>query len=389
MGNLKIWLLSGLVTGLSVAAHYAGPTSMHGSNRDWERTVQYHGELQSFKNRPLTTNVVIQLVEKFHLTYRTAFFSLQFLLFFLTGRGIYFYLRQLGFSNRYSMTGMLLFMLSMPVFLAHLEPIHTWSDFWVYLLAPLSLGLAIQRKVLLSSMCMAVALLEYEIAWLLLPALYLFTKQSHDGRHSIAAISNGIALGLYFVLVFLTVGFEPTRPTGHLTFNFETALRTSDSLFSLFVSLGFLWVTGIFQVFKPAVIAVKYFQTVRFNAVLTALGFVGATFLFGGARESRHFVLPAFFLIPLTLWYFQKNRYALSELVNRTVRTRLFKALWILMIAAASVSTVMILFPNFEYRRWVDINRAYMSIHFAVVIILVAFELFGAKAGKTLETKTR
>jgi hypothetical protein len=263
------------------------------------------------------------------------------------------------------------FLLSMPVLMAHFEPMHTWDDFWVYIFVPLSFGLALSGRNVLAALAMVVALLSKESVILFLPFLFIASYQSATKSKSASGfISAGIGIVTYVLIRLVLYGTETAAPYDCLIFNFESPLRSSDTIFSFLVSLGFLWVIGIWQVFRKG--GNDYYNLVRWGAVITVIGFIASTILYGHARESRLFVPPALFLIPLALWYVQGSWRDWVGYLKSNLRMKIVLGIILFLFSVFAVSYI---FPAFEYRTWPRVNRLYLAGHLWVVVMFVIFEL--------------
>ncbi len=370
---IHVWLLAALLTGLTIIVHFTSPSTLNHSEESWQMKLDLHSSADVFRVRPLTTGIVNFLNEKIDLSIRAAFFGLQFLLFFLMCPALYFYFSQLGYSHRLSIIGMIIFALSLPVFLAHFEPIFTWSDFWLYLMAPLSLGLAIRHKFILAALTMAIALVARETAIFFIPILCAIIYRQENGGPGKSILICLLTLALFLGGRILLVGFYFPHPEYGYQFNFDGALRTSDSIFSFIVSLGFIWVVGFYQLFQKPEINSQYANPIRFGAVLTTLGCIVSTYIYGHFRESRLFLPPAIFLIPLVLSYLKTRGSQIKDVFYRYNKWISHTILIILL--AVSISISKLLFPEFEYRAWHDGNWIYMGIHISLAIIFLIVEL--------------
>lgn len=362
------------MTALSMGLHWVGPSTMHLSEEGRIKTVQFHQEYEIFSKRPLTTNIVVFLAETLGLKYQLSFYLLQFVLFFFTGPAFYYFLRKLSFRHAHAIAGMILFLSCMPVMMAHFEPVHTWDDFWLYLFVPLSLGLTLGGQLIPAAVAMTVALISRETTLLFLPYMFL-AAYLNEPRSKLSRAVFVSALSLIFALVIRIslYGIETATPNDDLNFNFISSIRTSDTIFSLLVSLGFLWAIGIWEIFRSWDKTLLLKNAVKVGAVITVLGFLSATVLYGHARESRLFVPPAIFLIPLTLWYVESNLRRVKEFMTGKIVLNTFIGI---LLFVFSVLLVMFLFPAFEYRTWPDANRLYLAVHVWVVIVFLIFEMW-------------
>jgi len=370
---IRIWIIALILTGLTVLVHISSPSTIHQSEGQWIENINLHITQDVFRVRPLTTNIVRFLATHIGLTYRSAFFGLQFLLFFLLCPALYFYFNQLGYNHRFSAIGMIIFALSLPVFLAHFEPIFTWSDFWLYLMVPLSLGLAIRHKFILAALAMACALVARETAAFFIPILCAIIYRQKNGGPGESILVCLLTLALFLGGRILLVGFYFPHPEYGYQFNFDGALRTSDSIFSFIVSLGFIWVIGFYQLFQKPEVNFRYANLIRFGAVLTAIGCILSTYFYGHFRESRLFLPPAIFLVPLVLSYLNIRGSHIKELFRRY--NKWINSVILITLLAISILIARLLFPKFEYRAWHDGNWIYMGIHISLMIIFLIVEL--------------
>lgn len=378
-----VWLIAGLVAGLSLLNHLVSPSSFHLPDQAWNSLLAYHRDFAAFRLRPLTTGLVSLLAEQCGFSVRNAFFSLQFTLLFLTGPAFYWYLRTLRFSFRQSLAGMLILLLSLPVFLAHFEPVWTWSDFWTYLFLPLSLAFAVRRSYAAAVVCITLAMIARETSAAFLPILFLLALR--DRKTGVVApltiLLTPVAAFLLFRAVIL--GSVSSTPVWSLPFNFESWLRTRDSLFSVIVSLGFVWIVGLTQALRRSPASVLHLGVIRFGAVLTTLAFLTSGLIYGQIRESRLLLPPAIFLIPLVLVYFEDNRPWLASLRDKFAPTFGHSAVVLILLAGVSLVMAKLLFPDFEYRRWRDGNWIYLALHLALVFIVLGIEIVRSRCHPT------
>ncbi len=374
-----VWLITILLTALSLIVHIKNPSTLHFSNDLVEQIV--HGRMVNsvFKMRPLTNYTTLLLVNNTPLDWRASFFSLQFFLFFLTGPAFYFYLRHLFFSHKLSVIGMIIFMLSLPVFLAHFEPIHTWDDFWVYLFIPLSFGFVIKQRFIVSIVTMAIALLARETSFLFLPVLALIIYENRKGELLKVLFVPTLSFVVYYIIKLLWVGGGTASPDFTLYFNFDGWIRSRDTIFSFVVSLGFLWVVGLKEIISPSNRQYKYAKTVRYGSFFLLAGFLSSTILFGRIRETRLFMPIAILFIPLALVYMQANKNRFKGFILKYLTKVWVRIGCATLLLALSIGTSKLLFPSFEYRRWEDGNVVYMGIHIAIVLCFSTYELLGKR----------
>jgi hypothetical protein len=376
---IQVWLLALLLTALTTVVHLTSPSSFYLKDAIWQARLNLHYSADVFRVRPLTSAIVTFLTTNYGLSIKTAFLSLQFTLFFLTCPAVYFYLKQLGYNHRYSIVGMIMFMLSLPVFLAHFDPVYTWSDFWMYLMVPLSLGWAIKNKLVLSALAMAIALVARETTLIFLPILCLMIYRRYDRGWLKAPLIGGLTIVLFLIIRAMFVGFFFPEPEYGFYSNFNCFLRIRGAIFSVIVSLGFIWVVGLYQTFRKSEADSQYGDIVRFGAIISVIACIVSTLIFGKLRESRLFMPAAIFLIPLVLTFIKSRMVYIRELfVARYKKWTIYIALLALLIF--SVLIAKSLFPEFEYRPWHDGNWTYLGIHITLTIIFLIVEIYRKRA---------
>jgi hypothetical protein len=370
--KLTIFSIAGLLTILSFITHYTSPSSMHYEESHWQQRLELHQSHPAFKARPFTTNFVLLIKNAFGLSHRTAFFILHFLLLIISGPVFYCFLSRLGFDFRPAIWGMIIYFLSLPVFMAHFDPVYTWSDFWVYIFIPLSFIYLLQRKYIPAILAFMIAMMARETTLIFLPVWFLFAY-SHEAGKPARPVTACIAILILSVsLRFIIFGTESVSLHSFVEFNFNNALRSSDTIFSLLVSLGFVWALGLFQLFSTPQHDFENYHLIRFGVAVTASGFILSTLLLAQARETRLFFPSFAFLIPLTLIYFSDHAKKL-HLAWRSISAPK-RIVFLMLIMGISWGIVRMIFPEFEFRTWKDGNRVMLALHLAVTLIMVLFQ---------------
>ncbi|MFQ5454216.1 MAG: hypothetical protein ACE5D6_08530, partial [Candidatus Zixiibacteriota bacterium] len=263
--------------------------------------------------------------------------------------------------------------MSLPIFLAHFQPIYTWSDFWIYTTVPLTITSIIKKNGWLSILGMFIALIARETSIIFIPLLFYLIYKTNNKRYLKAILLSAIPIILF--LIFRLLFFENSVGNIKLKwdFNFAGGLRSSDSIFSLVVSLGFLWLTGLWQAFKKSNEVPRFYNWLRTGAFFTVVAFTSSTLIFAQARESRLFFPSFIFLIPLTLIYFDDKKSIIKDLYRKFHPVLTHISLVILL--GLSIIFSIFLFPEYEFRSWKDGNRFYLGLHIAVCLIFLLVEI--------------
>ena len=161
------------------------------------------------------------------------------------------------------------------------------------------------------------------------------------------------------------------------SFNFDGFLRGSDTIFSLIVSLGFVWVVGLWQALHKTRQRVRFYDVIRFGAAFTTAGFVSSALLMARARETRLFVPPVILLLPLVLVYIQDRAENIKTILRNLPKWA--TAIGGLALLAVCIWIAKLAFPRFEYRLWHDGNWTYLGLHLALVIVFLLVEFADRK----------
>lgn len=357
---LSVWVTAIGLTGLSLIAHVTSPSSFHQPEENWESRVITHQTHPAFRVRPVTTGLVAELHRVLGWPYKTAFFALQFLLMLVCGPVFYHFLRRFGFADGYAMGGMIIFYFSLPVFMAHFDPVYTWDDFWVYLMIPLSFLCMSRKYFIMAALALAWAMLARETSVIFVPIWFLFARDVDNGRLARPIVYTLLALILVGCIRVLLSG--PTaQGEFRLGYNFAYPMRISDTVFSLLVSLGALWPVGIYQICSKSPSPFRFLSLFRWGAATTGIGFVVVTLLFALARETRLFFPPFVFFIPLALLFIRDHAETARTLWRRVTYGPAMAG--VIGLSAVSVVVTMAAFPVFDFRTWHDGNRLFFSLH--------------------------
>jgi hypothetical protein len=155
-----------------------------------------------------------------------------------------------------------------------------------------------------------------------------------------------------------------------LGFNFEHALRSWTTLFSVWLACGAFWVIGLYHAAKR--LKAGHLDPFAWGAWLVSLGYVSSTLLLARAFETRLMFPPAILLIPLVLWYFADRQDVIAKF-----RAHLGRWKWpllLLSLAVVGIFVIELAFPTFENRRWKDGNWLFAGLHLAGALFFLLIE---------------
>jgi hypothetical protein len=336
----------------------------------WQKRIDVHLTRYPFTIRYFTTYSVLFMNKFLSLPYREAFFILQFGLAFVLGPIFYRFLKELKFRKSWANVGLVILFTSYPIMAAHFEPVHTWDDFWTYSLVVLTFYSMLRGRLLAASIFFTLACLSREQALLFYPALIL-AAYFFAGHIS---LSRKVLYLLVPAVIFAVFSFAVSE-TPHpgrfslVLFNFENALRTSDTLFSFYVSFGFVWVAAAIPIFRSVrglKNAIDRFLVLA--AVVTVPSNVVLTLLFTYARETRIFFPPFIFLIPLALLILEPTHIFIRKELSRQRRVIALVIFHALMFAGIYLARFV--FPHFEYRQCANYCREWAGINFGIIATL-------------------
>ena len=336
-----------------------------------------------FSIRPFLAYSIELLTRLFSLEVKTSFFVIQFSLAAAIGLSFYYYLRQLSFSIGWSRLGLFLVLSAYPILAAHIEPMHTRDDLWAHLFMILALLSLLKSRMTAGIVWYTLAIFAREQSLLLFGAFLLvaWLRCEKIPRRRLVLLS---LLPLLIYAVFYAITWQEPDPVRFslIQFNFENHLRTSDTLFSLFISFGFMWLAA------PASIAAgksnQAFRLLWLGAILTVPATVFLTLFLTNARETRILFPPFVFMIPLTLLTLRAIFHDLRA------RFRPVSAILGLVLFSALMAVGIWLgyeaFPDFEYRRCQNFQRLWAGIHFGLILSLIGYYIARAWQLRSLST---
>jgi hypothetical protein len=321
--------------------------------------------------RPFLAYSIELLTRLFSLEVKTSFFVIQFSLAAAIGLSFYYYLRQLSFSIGWSRLGLFLVLSAYPILAAHIEPMHTRDDLWAHLFMILALLSLLRSRMTAGIVWYTLAIFAREQSLLLFGAFLLvaWLRCEKIPRRRLVLLS---LLPLLIYAVFYAITWQEPDPVRFslIQFNFENHLRTSDTLFSLFISFGFMWLAA------PASIGAgksnQAFRLLWLGAILTVPATVLLTLFLTNARETRILFPPFVFMIPLTVMTLQKVYYEIRPRLS-TMHLVIIGLGAFALLMAGGIMLGEVLFPEFEYRRCPNFQRLWAGIHFGLIFSLIGY----------------
>ena len=333
--------------------------------------------------RPFLAYSIELLTRLFSLEVKTSFFLIQFSLAAAIGLSFYYYLRQLSFSVGWSRLGLFLVLSAYPILAAHIEPMHTRDDLWAHLFMVLALLTLLKSRMTAGIVWFTLAIFAREQSLLLFGAFLLVAwlrcEQIPRRRLVLLSLLPLLIYGIYYAITWQEP--DPVR-FSLIQFNFENHLRTSDTLFSLFISFGFMWLAAplAFRGGRSG----SAFRLLWWGAILTVPATVLLTLFLTNARETRILFPPFVFMIPLTLLTVQSMfRHLKSRMSFR------FAAIGLVLFAVAMTVGIFFgqaAFPEFEYRRCPNFQRLWAGIHFGLILSLIGYYIARAWQLRSLST---
>ncbi|MFH2050194.1 MAG: hypothetical protein ABIJ12_12170, partial [bacterium] len=191
------------------------------------------------------------------------------------------------------------------------------------------------------------------------------------GLNTILWLLIPVAIYLFYYFSF-RVDPDPKRYQ-QIYFNFETFIRGRDTIFSLFISFGSLWLLAfcsfIRELNKNKTRQEKFlFWSTIYFTIITVI----VTLFFTRARETRILFPPFIFLIPFALNELKKLVSILSLFKSRTLFLLLGCCSYFLTELGLNLAYVLI--PEFEYRGCPE--TAYISLGIHISIILIILEIY-------------
>ena len=339
-------------------------------DEDWKEKLDLHLTWAPFAIRYFQSYSTLALHNLFGWPFKESFFAIQFSLALILGPVMHRYLRRLGFNPAWSLVGLVLTFTAYPIMGAHFEPTHTWDDFWAYLFLVLTLMSALDRRPLATAFWLTLGCFAREQTLLFYPVVLMTLWWQRAGiRRSSLVFPAVVPLLLYGLFrVWRWDRIDPTR-WKLAADNFSDARTTQDSLVSLIIAFGIMWLLALAGLWWMSEISDKTNRSILRWGMATAVPLTTAVaLLFTFARETR-IMFPSFVIIvPLSL-------VTLRAGWNHIARHRW---LWLFGVAAALVPAIWVgldladkLFPKFAYGATAMFRRDIAGIHIGLGLVFL------------------
>lgn len=362
-------LLSAFMVAAALFVQFYWNSMFDVADDGWLFRLRLHQDYYPFSARIFTTYPVIWLGKLLGSRYELAFGLFQYSLYFILGPLLYQYLRRLKIEHLWALGGLVIFYLSYPMIAAFHEPVSTWDDFLQYGALIMAFSFLIAGRLSASTIAFSFGVAAREATILIYPvwALAIWMKSEKPAMYR-----------LRFMLLPLLVGAalwyfpekEPAAKGIHsIQENFRDAKWTRNSLYSLFMGLGFLWVMIPLALFSKRVTeTLKGTRRFVWLGSLYAPPAVTLVVLFAAyARETRLFFPPFVFVIPLVLVFLHKYRESYIRYFSRGHYTSAVLTIGLALWLGRELS--LWLFPHFDYRSALLFAQGIFGGHVAVAIV--------------------
>lgn len=363
----KYILISLILTALILSLNINLKTLLNYSDSQWNDALALHQNEMPFSMRPMTSGAIVVLQEFFSV--RTSFIIHQYALLFLLFISFAIYLKSLSFRSRTIIGGLVMLAFSYPILCLHFIPNFSWDDIWAYIGITWMAYFFFKDRFILSAICLAFAVLNRESVLVILPLFYFYRKEKNISTAQLLLLVSPALLYIVYRGAFFP-DFLPGRFT-RLLANFGSLGEGHQSLYSLFISFGYLWVAGLFFACKsfrpegnsPGILCGNFQKSSLAVSLLSVLIVLTAAL----ARETRLFFIPFIFIIPLSL----NTVRAICEKVK--IRNKVKTAFLVLLLLALWVIGSIFIFPSFDYLPMIDFHRVLFALHATMIVLLVYY----------------
>ncbi len=345
------------------------PTMLRQSDDMWQATVELHETSAPFSLRPLTTQATIFIAYATGLSLKWSFVLNQYPLLFLLFLSFAVFLRKLGMNRRDRIIGLIVLGMAYPILCVHFIPNYTWDDLWLYLGVVWMSYFLVDGRLIPAAIAMLLSALGREHILMFIPVFFVWGRTRNSfGRIIAALLIPIIGYGLYRYFQFPEIA--PGR-FAQWAKNFANAETTRQTLYSLFISFGWLW-----AVFALTVRAMPHEKgggdgdneaKLRISALIIMPLAVAIVLFMVTARETRIFFPPFVYLVPLgVLWI----KTACAHIARR--RNIRFYILWTVILAGSVLLSIW-LFPRFEFLPMIDFHRVLFALNLTLGLFILAY----------------
>lgn len=345
------------------------PTMLRQSDDMWQATVELHDTSSPFALRPLTTQTTILIAHATGLSMKWSFVLNQYLLLFLLFLSFAVFLRRLGLNGRQRLIGLIVLGMAYPVLCLHFIPNYTWDDLWLYLGVVWMAYFLVDGRVFPAAIVMLLTTLGREHILMFAPVFFVWGRPKNSfGRVIASLLIPVVGYALYRYLQFPDIA--PGR-FAQWAKNFGNTEMTRQTLYSLFVSFGWLWGAFVLTIRSapPADSGVdnEIYRKLRSSTLIMAPLAVAVVLIMVTARETRIFFPPFIYLIPLgVLWI----RCATTNSAGgRDIR---FYLLWSIILAGSVLLSIW-LFPRFDFLPMIDFHRVLFALNLTLGLFVIVY----------------
>ncbi len=345
------------------------PTMLRQSDSVWDATVEFHETTAPFSLRPLVTQATIFIAHTTGLSLKWSFILNQYLLLFLLFLSVAVLLRKLGMTRHDRIIGLIILGTAYPIMCLHFIPNYTWDDLWLYLGVVWMSYFLIDGRVSSAAIIMLLATLGREHILMFAPIFFVWGRPRNSYIKIIAALLIPfIGYGLYRYLQFPNIASGRFEQWAR---NFGDGEATRQTLYSLFISFGWLWAAFLLAIRavprNTSDLAGQIYAKLRTSALIMTPLAVAVVLIMVTARETRIFFPPFVYLIPLgVLWI---KAACANSARSRNIR---FYLSWLIILAGSVVLSIW-LFPRFQFLPMIDFHRVLFALNLTLGLCVLAY----------------
>ena len=332
-------------------------TMVNISNDSITGSYYLHQSVYPFLLRPFTSMTMFYLNE-INFSFYAGFVFHQYLLLFATFVSFTILLKEFRFTDRERILGLWITALSFPVLCIHFIPVYSWDDIWAYLSVIWMFYFIKKNNLYLASILFFFSLVSRESLVLLFPLFFFFRDTSKS------PISWLLPMLLPILLYSgIRISFFPGLLEGRFTrlpVNLEDANAIRQSIYSLFISFGWMWAFLLIPNKNQSAEEKKLYYSALVVSLLTIVVVLNTALV----REVRLLFTPFVVLIPLAIMRFRQIIPKLKHYLTIQYMSRV-----LLLFIICVILTVM-LFPSFSYLPMIDFHRVLFALHLTGFIIV-------------------